>query len=235
MDISQVIKNVPLFRGLTSDQISVLAQSARRRTYAPGAAIAYRGDPGGAMYVIVSGKLKVHSATENGIEVILAVMGEGECVGELSLIDGKPRSADITAWEKTECVIIDQDALLHTIKASSEVALSMMRVLCERVRNSSSAIESLASQDVISRVAELLARLSVEHGDPTVLKDCPNARILRLDLTQADIASFVGATRERVNQAMGVLKKAKLIVLDPKTKRICVPEPTKLATFAQER
>ena len=101
---TDLLRRVPLFADLPSDALLALSGRLRRRQTPPGTPVVYKGDPSGALYLIMSGRVKVHQATASGDEVILNVLGSGDFFGEMSLLDGLPRSADISArWSRRSC------------------------------------------------------------------------------------------------------------------------------------
>jgi len=223
--LNKSLELVPLFAGIPSAELSPISDRARRRTYPAKTQIVWRGDPGETLFVIQSGKVKVHSATENGSEITLAVRGPGSCFGELSLIDQSPRSADITTLEPTECLIVDGATLQDAIERSPKLAWHMMQHLAKLVREANDAVETLASRDVAGRVALLLLRLTENHGVPATgtTKGGPAKGIrIPMTLTKTDIKSFVGATREHVTNIMTEFTKAGLITTDSATGHLVV-------------
>jgi len=198
-DAAPFLGQVPLFSSLSPDTLATLAGRMRRRRLPGGAPIVYRGDPTGALYVILSGRVKVHTATLNGDEVILGVKGAGDFFGEMSLLDGQPRSADVSTLEPTELALLDGAALRETIEAQPSVAWALLGSLSRRVREQNAQIEMLMTRDVAGRVAGKLLELADTQGETL-----PGGRGVRIgvSLTQSDIAALVGATRERVSRAL---------------------------------
>lgn len=197
-DAAPFLGQVPLFSSLSPDALALLAGRMRRRRLSGGAPIVYRGDPTGALYVILSGRVKVHTATLNGDEVILGVKGAGDFFGEMSLLDGQPRSADVTTLEPTELALLDGAALRETIEAQPSVAWALLGSLSRRVREQNAQIEMLMTRDVAGRVAGKMLDLADTQGRPL-----PDGRTrIEVSLTQSDIAALVGATRERVSRAL---------------------------------
>jgi CRP/FNR family cyclic AMP-dependent transcriptional regulator len=229
-DIEPLLGRIPLFSSLLPDALHTLAGRMRRRRLPAGAVVVYRGDPAGALYVILSGQVKVHTATAGGDEVILDVQGPGAFFGEMSLLDGRPRSADVTTLEATELALLDGDALRETVEQQPSVAWALLRFLSVRLREQNDQMEMLMTRDVAGRVAGLLLNLADSQG--RLLADGRQVRI-EVTLTQSDIAAFVGATRERVSRALGAFRTQGAISWDKGAGRWIVCDRTILAKRAE--
>ena len=224
-----LLRSVPLFASLPDPALAVLATRMRRRAMPGGAAIVYRGDPAGALYIIVAGRVKVHTATRGGDEVILEILKSGDFFGEMSLLDGQPRAADVTTVEATELALLDGDALWQAILDQPGIALSLLRTLSERLREQNEKIEMLMTRDVTGRVAGLLLRLAATQGHPR-----PDGWVrIEVNLSQSDIAAFVGATRERVCRVLAAFRTQKLILWDTGSGRWIVCNRDALARRAE--
>lgn len=248
MSLEEQLAKVPFFASLPGESLSPLAKRARQRVFAPKTTIVYRGDPGGSLFVILSGCVKVHGVMASGEEVLFALLKEGEFFGEMSMIDEAPYSADVTAWEKTECLVLDSPALWDAIEASPLLAKPLLRTLTQRLRDQNGVIESLATLDVKGRVMALLLRLATHHGvphqAPGVAPTSPSGgepdvplvpTRIDLNITHADIAAFVGATRERVSQTISSLRASGYIKTDTDTGRLVVNRPQQLARLLAQR
>jgi CRP/FNR family cyclic AMP-dependent transcriptional regulator len=227
---TEILKHVPLFAGLGEDALLALAARLRRRKMPLGTPVVYKGDPAGALYLIASGRVKVHQATASGDEVILEVMGPGDFFGEMSLLDGQPRSADVSTLQATELLLLDGEALRRTIEEQPAVAWTLLRILSQRVREMDDRAEMLMTRDVAGRVADCLLRLAKSQG--TTL---PDGKSIRLDvcLTQSDIAALIGATRERVSRALTAFRKSGAIFWDKEGGHWIIRNKAALAKRAQ--
>jgi len=221
---------VPLFAALPPDACLALAARMRRRTLPAGAAVIYRGDMGGTLYVVLSGCVKVHTATENGGEVLLTIKGPGDFFGEMSLLDGLPRAADVSTLEPTTLALLDGVGLRDMMTARPALAWEMMRTLVGLLRAQNAQVELLMTQDVAGRVAGLLLTLAQKRG--TLLDDGKHIRI-DVALTQADIAASVGATRERVSRALSGFRAQHAIARDKASGHWTVLNPAILDKRAQ--
>lgn len=208
---TEILKNVPLFAGLGEDALAALAARLRRRKIPPGTPIVYKGDSAGPLYLIASGRVKVHEATLSGDEVIHNVLGAGNFFGEMSLLDGGPRSADVSTLQATELLLLEGEALRETIQEQPAVAWTLLRILSQRLRDQNDRAEMLMTRDVAGRVADQLLKLAQSQG--TLLSDGKSIR-LDVSLTQSDIAALIGATRERVSRALTAFRKSGAITWD---------------------
>ncbi len=213
-ELETLLAKAAPFAGLPTDVLTPLAGRMRRRKLPGATPIVYRGDPASALYVVLTGRVKVHLPTARGDEVILEILGAGSVFGEMGLLEGQPRAADVSTLEPTELAVLDldSDSLRRTVKEQPEVAWALLRVLSHRLREQNEKIEMLMTRDVAGRVAGLLLRLSELHGAP-VASDSKRTRI-EVSLTQSDIAAFVGATRERVSRALTAFRTSGAIVWD---------------------
>lgn len=207
----EILRKVPLFAELDAPALSLLASQLRRRKLPGGAPVVYKGDASNALYLIASGRVKIHQATTGGDEVILDVKGAGDFFGEMSLLDGQPRSADVSTLEPSELLLLDGEALRATITKQPAVAWTLLRLLSQRLRDQNQQTEVLMTRDVAGRVADRLLHLAESQG--TLL---PDGKSIRLDvrLTQGDLAALIGATRERVSRALTTFRSAGVIEWD---------------------
>ncbi len=210
-DLSALLGRVPLFSSLSPDALTALAARMRRRRLPDDAPVVYRGDPAGALYVILSGRVKVHTATRSGDEVILDVKGVGDFFGEMSLLDGRPRSADVSTLEATELALLDGQALREAVEAQPQMAWALLEFLSVRLREQNDKMETQMTSDVAGRVAGQLLHLAETQGRP--MPDGKSVRI-EVSLTQSDIAALVGATRERVSRSLSTFRTQNYIAWD---------------------
>jgi len=192
--ITRVLAGVPLFVALTDAERAEVGAHMRSRRFARDEVIFHRDDPAGHLYVIVSGSVKVAMPDEQGHEVVFAVEQEGAVFGELALFDDAPRSATVTALGETHVVTLSRDDFLHVIERNPRAMREILRLLARTVRRASGRIEDLVFLDVPGRVAKCLLDLAAAHPHPEI------------ELTQDDLAAFVGATRVSVNRSLADLE-----------------------------
>ncbi len=224
-----ILQRVPLFAEMPAETLAALAGRLRRRRMPPGTPVVYKGDPSGAMYLIASGRVKVHQATAGGDDVILNILGAGEFFGEMSLLDGQPRSADISTLEPSELLLLEGDALREIIHEQPSIAWTLLKILSQRLRDQNERSEMLMTRDVAGRVAGEMLRLAKTQGAPQ-----PDGSIrVDVSLTQSDIAALVGATRERVSRALTAFRASGTLAWDKPTGRWIICKPAVLAKRAQ--
>jgi CRP/FNR family cyclic AMP-dependent transcriptional regulator len=202
-------KQVSLFAELADEDIRGLMTAARRRAYRSGEVIFHREDPGQVLYVVKEGKVKICLTSPEGQEITLAVFGKGECFGELTILDGLPRSADAVALEKVECYTLQRSDFHRAIIQNPKIAIQVLESISKRLRTTDQMVEDLIFLDVYGRVAKKLLELADTHGTKV-------ADGIRIDvrLTQQELASMVGASRESVNKVMGYFTDKNFISTD---------------------
>lgn len=218
----EALSGVALFRGLAPEQLSELGALLRRRAFPAGAGVIAAEEPGGGAYVVLSGSVKVHVLRPDGAEVILAVLGPGEVVGEMSPADSLGRSADVVTMEGTTLLWMDRAAFRAGIDEVPKFARNLAEVLSRRLRLTNAHLISLASLDVPGRVASQLLALAREYGEKTP----DGATRIPMRLTQTDLAALVGASRAGVNQALGYYKKRNLVSVGRDGRITVHDEPT---------
>jgi CRP/FNR family transcriptional regulator/CRP/FNR family cyclic AMP-dependent transcriptional regulator len=215
------LRQVSIFAGLSDEDIRELLAVTRRRAFRAGEVIFHRDDPGQMLYVIKDGKVKICLTSPDGQEVSLVVLGKGEYFGEFSLFDGLPRSADAITLEKTECYTLQRSDFDKVILKNPKIALKMLESLTRRLRGTDQMVEDLIFLDVYGRVAKKLLELSDTHGMPA-----ENGVRIEVRLTQQELASMVGASRESVNKVIGYFTDKKIISVDKH--RITIHRPNDL-------
>lgn len=190
---------IPFFSGLDPAALESVAASMRARRFRRGEVIFHLGDPGDALFVIVSGDVKISLPSETGDEAILATLRPGEVFGELALLDGAPRSATATAISPTETVVLPRERFRELIATEAGVRDALLASIAGELRRLTTHVEELHFLDITGRLAARLVRLAGEGG-----ASAPDGSIrLRANLTQADLASMVGCTRQSVNKLLG--------------------------------
>ena len=208
MSAVTLLQKAPFFAPLNAPEREALAQRLVKRTFAKGMIIFHKGSPGRSLYIIESGKVRIFLLSSAGQEVSVNVYGPGEVFGELSVLDGLPRSAGAMVLETTVAYTLYRDDLLQCIQAYPSLANSIIRSLSSRLRYTTRCIEDLAFLDVSGRVAAKLLELSDRYGQQG------NVVEIDLRLTQTDLATWVGARRESVNKVLSNLREQGLIDVD---------------------
>jgi CRP/FNR family cyclic AMP-dependent transcriptional regulator len=211
------LRNVPIFTDLEEADLKKIAKLGIRKKYKRGSIIVLEEELGAALFVIVSGKVKVVRMDEDGREVILSIFGPGEFFGEMSLLDGMARSASVVATVKSELFMIHRRDFLDLLHDYPLVAISLLGELAMRLRKADGQIKSLSLKDAAGRVANVLLMLADDMGmfrkGKVEVDDLP---------LQQDMANMAGTSRETVSRMIHQfirdghvqLKGSKLIIND---------------------
>jgi len=182
-------KPAPLFQGLQDDQLRALSDHAVAKTFPKNTIIINEGDETDSLYVIVSGRVKIFLSNENGKEIILTTEGPGEYFGEMVLDEG-PRSASVMTLEPCKFLVISKAEVQQFLSKHPDFAMHLVHKLIHRVRVLTENVKSLALQDVYGRFARMLHELATERDGKLVIAE---------KLTQQDMASRIGASREMIS------------------------------------
>ena len=206
-----VLAGVSFFSDLAEDDLAQIAEHAVLESFKRGALIITEGDSADALYVVISGRVKVFLGSDDGKEVVLTVLVPGECFGEIALLDEEPRSASVAAMEKTKLLVIRRDPFLELLQGNPILTRSMIRSLAHLVRRLTDSVQSLALKDVYRRIVEILERRAVSEGE---------LRVINERLTHQLLADMVGASREMVSRIMSDLVKGEYLTVSPGQIRI---------------
>lgn len=197
-----VLKSVPLFAAFSDQQISTLLNYVQHRSYARNVYVIQAGDETDSLYVILSGKVKVVIADDQGREVILGYMNANDFFGEMGILDDQPRSASVYTLEPCEMLRLSKAGFVNCIKDNVDVAMLVIRNLVKRLREADRKIENLALVDVSGRVARLLLDMAQEIDGRLVVPRMP---------AKQEIARMIGASREMVSRVVKELENRGLI------------------------
>ncbi|HXF81542.1 MAG TPA: Crp/Fnr family transcriptional regulator [bacterium] len=216
-----LLRQAPLFSGLSEPALAGLAAHLRRRTFRRGTMIFHKDQAGDALYIIDTGRVRIFLPRESGGELTVEVASRGEVFGELALLDGGPRSASAESLDDVVLWTISRADFTQTVQTTPQLAVALIELLSRRLRHVTEYAESLAFLDVHARLAQRLLELGERDG---VRRG--EAIEISFDLTQTDLATMVGATRERVNRALASFRAQGLIELRGRT--IVLLDPARL-------
>ena len=194
----QILKTVPLFSSLSDEQLALLQPYLQQRTYPRSAFILRAGEETDALYIILSGRVKILIPDDQGREVILAVLSPSEFFGEMGLLDDQPRSASVETLETCQMLRFSKAGFTSCLKDNFELAMLIMRNLVKRLRAADRNIESLALIDVYGRVARLLLDQAEEIDGQWIVKQAP---------PKQEMARMIGASREMVSRVVKDLQQ----------------------------
>ena len=196
MDAS-FLRNVSLFESLNAEELEALAQTTITRTFSKDNVIILAEEEGDALFIIKKGRVKVSIVSENGREVILSMLGDGAVFGELSLLDGKPRSANVITTEDTVLIMLRRQDFLQLIHKVPQIAIALLAELTSRLRRTDRQIEGLVLLDVTSRISETLLQLAGDRGVET-----ETGVLIQNRPTHQELANMSGTTRETVSRVL---------------------------------
>jgi CRP-like cAMP-binding protein len=191
------LRTAPLFSALDDDAAAALRASMIEVRLAKGDVLFTEGEPGEKLFLIESGKIKLGHTAPDGRESLIAVLGAGEMLGELSLFDPGPRTATAVAVTQTKVLAMGHEALLPWLVGRPDLAVSLLAALARRLRRTNEAMADLVFSDVPGRVAKALLDLGAKFGE-----DSAEGLLVHHELTQEELAQLVGASRETVNKAL---------------------------------
>lgn len=202
------LRNLYLFSGLTEEQLAEIARLILYRRYQKGRIIFMEGEPGEAIFLLTSGRVKIYKQDEEGREQILHYISPGEIFAEVVLFDGGAYPANAGVVEDSEIGLIKNSDMDALIMGHPEIALSMLKIMSRRLRFSQHQIMELALKDTTRRTAGILLQLALEHGKPT-----DRGLLIPLNLTNQELASIVGTSRETVNRILGEFRRGKAVTV----------------------
>ncbi len=202
----RLLKRVPLFFPLDDDDLEKIRNLCVTQHYVKDQIILIEEEAGNTLFLIQKGRVKVSRISDDGREVILSILEPGDFFGELSLIDGKARSASVTAIEDSEALVLRRGDFLGLLEDYPQISISLMKELAARIRKSDTQIKSLSLQDAMGRVASSLIMLADDHG--RVRKG--QVIIPRIPLQQ-DLANMAGTSRETISRVFRILEDEQLI------------------------
>jgi CRP/FNR family transcriptional regulator, cyclic AMP receptor protein len=207
---SEFIDGFPLFANLPQNQLARIATRVQHRSFAPGVILFHQDMPGShILYMISSGWVRIFSVGRTGQELTHTILGKGDILGEMSLLDKKNHSATALTITQTEIWLLPGVDFNELLENYPPVSKALVSVLIQRLRSAINHAESLTFQDVLGRLAYEILHLADLHG----VKSGDVVEI-NFPLTQGDLATMVGATRESVNKALSSLRGENLICLE---------------------
>ena len=200
------LRNVPIFTDLRDPDLNKIASKMVPRVYEKGQMILLEESMGETFFIITQGAVKVTRLSADGREVILAILGESDFFGEMSLLDGEGRSANIVANEDAKVLTLSRNDFLDCLESYPKIAIALLEELATRLRKSDQQIESLSLSDSEHRIGITLIRLAGELG--TIKQGHVTVKNLPY---QQDIANMAGTSRETVSRTLKLLEDKKLV------------------------
>ncbi|MBU2493677.1 MAG: Crp/Fnr family transcriptional regulator [Bacteroidetes bacterium] len=213
--LSDFLAYVPIFSELPKETIDKIALAGSRKTYKKDSVILMEEEAGSALFVIISGKVKISRTSNDGREVILSILNESDFFGEMAILDGLARSATVVAIEDSELFIVQRNDFLEMLKQFPEISIALLTELTGRLRIADMKIKALSLKDAEGKVATVILQLADDMGK---IKQ-GIVEIEKLPLQQ-DLANMAGTSRETISRTLHTFAKKGLVELDGSKLRI---------------
>jgi CRP-like cAMP-binding protein len=205
--IETFLRRVFIFRNFSDSHLKQVIEDFRIISVKKGEDIVFQSDEGTDLYIVLKGKVKVSLVGAEGNEFVLTIFNEGDFFGEMSLIDGKSRSANVIAEEDAFIGVLRRNGFLNTMKHTPDIAFDLLISLVERLRKADDMIETLAFLDVHERVVRFLVQDAKKNGETD------RSGFYKIKKrTHLDIASNIGSSREAVSKILKVLIHKQVII-----------------------
>jgi CRP-like cAMP-binding protein len=211
--ITRRLRSLPIFADLDDDELEMLVDLVVLRQVPKGAFIIGQNEPGNAMYLLVSGRVKVSLASPDGKELALGYLDAPSHFGEMALVDARPRSADVIAMTDVEILSLDAKDLSKAIQVQPRLALSLIATLSHRLRSTIARLEDMAFRDARHRVIRVLLNIATASYET---KGVPVVE----GFTHYEIATLAGTSRETASRIISQLSKDGIVAT--KGRRIIV-------------
>jgi CRP-like cAMP-binding protein len=195
MSYAALLAKISIFENLQGDELEHLSTLLRSRRYAKGEVIFHQGDIGTALYILRKGQVAIRLSSEDGKEVILALLDRGDVFGELALLDDEPRSTDAVAREEVDLLSLQREDFRKFLEERPQVAMRLLSALSRLVRRVTQLVHDTTFLDARTRLVRVLLDLAENQGQPT-----GGAVVINQKLTQSELANLCGLTRESTNK-----------------------------------
>ena len=224
--IAELLQKVSFLAGLSAEDRQALAAVIARRRYRRGDIIMQKEEPGHALFIVERGTVRIYVPSAQGNDLILAVLGPGDFFGDLSLLDGRPRSASASVSTDATLLMLERSDFIALLTQRPAAAMAVLEAVAGRLRETDEMASDLAFLDVAGRLAKRLLDLASAHG---VKRD--GGVLIDLAVTQEDLANMIGVTRESVNRNLSEFQTLGLI--SKQGRRIVVTNPVGLRRRCQ--
>jgi len=210
-----ILREISIFSSLTEDTLLQIDKVCKKKNYNKGEIILFEHDEGNTLFFIVKGEVKISRESDDGREVILSLLHDSDVFGEMSLLDGMPRSANVTAMEDTELYMIKRENFLELLNNHPNVSIDLLEEITHRLRDAGMRIKSLSLNDAEGKVATVLLQIADEKGK---IKN-GIVEIEKLPF-QHDLANMAGTSRETISRTLHSFAKKNLVEMDGPKLRI---------------
>ena len=225
-ELRALLAKVPIFAELEAPELDALLRGIGQRRLRSREILFRKGAHGSQTYVIVSGRCRASTAGADGKELVLRIMDPGEVIGEISLLDGHPRSATVAALEPTELLVIERRDLLPFLREHPEAAIKLLQVLGSRLRTVSELLEDTLFLNLPARLSRKLLALAETYG-----REGPAGLHIELRLSQQELGELIGTSRESVNKQVRAWTEQGVLTMD--RRHVTIHKPQVLEQLAR--
>ena len=199
----QIFQRHDLFGMLSANEIDSLISFSRIESYPAGREIFAKGEPGQSLMAVLRGSVKISLPSADGKEVVITIFNSGHIFGEIGVLDGGERSADATAMDHCELLVLDRRDLMPIFTRRADICLVLMKMLCQRLRKTTEQVEDVVFRHLESRMAKAL----LHHAEKT---DRPGRAgpSIELHVPQRVLGNIASGSRESVNKILQSWHKA---------------------------
>jgi CRP-like cAMP-binding protein len=224
---AELLQRVPLLAGLSTADREALARAVARRRFRRGDIIFQKDEPGHALFIVERGSVRIYVPSTQGNDLILAVLGTGDFFGDISLLDGRPRSASAAATAETTLLTLERADFIALITSRPAAAMAVLEAVSRRLRETDEMASDLAFLDVAGRLAKKLLELAGSHG----VARPAGGTLIDLPITQEELANMIGVTRESVNRNLSDFRRMGLV--QNQGRKLIIREPERLRRRAE--
>ncbi len=218
-ELVKIVSGHVLLGQLEPDELARVLAFSRTERFSAGQVIFRRGEPGQSMMTVISGRIKISVSSSEGKEAVLAILGRGEVLGEMSLLDGKERSADATAMEAGEALSIHRRDFIPFLERNPAICIRMLGIMSNRLRRTSGMVEDRSFLDLPGRLAKTLIDLGKAGGTET-----EDGLRVETHMSQRSFGAMLGASRETINKQLKAWQdeglvltgRGYVVLIDPK-------------------
>lgn len=203
------LKQTPVFSHLNDEELDSIIPHVVKRRLKKNTVIFHENDPSTAFYLVKTGRVKIYKTGMEGREQVLSILGDGQIFGDVPAFDGGPYPASAATMADSEIYLIRSEDFQALVRRYPEVAIKIIKVLGQRLRQSIELVRDLSFKQVPHRLAGLLVKLSREYG-----ADTENGRLIELPLSRQELADIVGTSRETITRELKKMEREGMLVVD---------------------
>jgi CRP/FNR family cyclic AMP-dependent transcriptional regulator len=205
IDKRELLSTHPFFEGLIPEPIDQVSSRAITRVVKAGTTIYSKGDPGDSLFAVITGTVRISAPSAEGKDTVFGQLPAGEIFGEIALLDGRPRSADVAAVTDCELMVINRRDFVPLVHDHPEFALKFIDILCERLRKTNEQVERMMFLHLPTRLAKVLIQLAQPEG---------SAKCGKITITQREVGQMIGMSRESINKQLRIWEERNWVRLE---------------------